>query len=189
MPREHPLSWHRVVPVALVAILAALAAGALAVPGWYQRMYYPVEYRVEIGRAARAAGIDPYLVTAVVHAESGFDPDIVSKKGAVGLMQVMPETATDMELADGNRAKVTAQQLRRPEANLRYGTGYLRQLLDRYDGDLALALAAYNAGIANADRWERDGGEERINFPQTRHYVDKVLKERDAYERLYPEAF
>ncbi len=189
MPREHPLSWHRVVPLGLIGVLAVLAVAALSGPDWYKRMYFPFQYGAEIGRVARAERVDPYLVTAVVHAESGFDPYIVSKKGAVGLMQVMPETADDMELAHGHKVDVTENQLRQPVANLQYGTAYLAQLLDRYDGDRALALAAYNAGIVNADRWKRDGGQERIDFPATRHYVDKVLTERDTYQRLYPEAY
>ncbi|HEY3318313.1 MAG TPA: lytic transglycosylase domain-containing protein [Coriobacteriia bacterium] len=189
MPREHPLSWHRLAPLALVAVLAVLAAAAVAGPKWYQRMYYPFRFGAEIGRVALAERVDPYLVTAVVHAESGFDPDIVSKKGAVGLMQVMPETAEDIERARGRKVAVTTQRLRQPEENIRYGARYLRQLLDRYGGDRALALAAYNAGIVNADRWKRAGGGGRIDFPQTRHYVEKVLAERDTYRKLYPGAY
>jgi soluble lytic murein transglycosylase len=189
MPREHPLSWHRVVPLVLLAILAGLAVAALAGPPWYKRLYYPFEYGSEISAVARTQHVDPYLVTAVMHAESGFDPDIVSKKGAVGLMQVMPQTAEDVELSHGRTVVVTEAQLRKPAANIRYGTEYLAYLLDRYAGDRPLALAAYNAGIVNADRWKREGGERKIDFPATRHYVDKVLAERDAYQKLYPEAY
>lgn len=188
MPREHPLSWHRVVPVAVLGVLALVAVAALSGPLWYQRLYYPVYYQSQIGVAARAQRLDPYLVTAVVHAESGFDASIVSKAGAVGLMQVMPETADDIEKAQGRKAVVSRKLLEQPADNLRYGTVYLRQLIDRYDGDTSLALAAYNAGVVNADRWQkRDGG--RIGFPETEHYVKKVLKERDTYARLYPAVY
>lgn len=187
MRREHPLSWHRVLPLALVAILAALAFAAIAGPRWYRRMYYPLRYEAAIRESARASRLDPYLVTAVVHTESGFDPDIVSKRGAVGLMQVMPETAEDV-LGTKRRGTATADGLKEPKLNLDVGCRYLRQLIDRYRGDQRLALAAYNAGIVNADRWRREGGES-IDFPQTSHYVDKVLRERDTYARLYPGVF
>lgn len=125
-----------------------------------------------------------------MHAESGFDPDVVSNRGAVGLTQVMPETAEDILKARGSKAGVTVAQLRDPAFNVRVGAEYLDQLRERYDDD-TLALAAYNAGIVNADRWEKGTGPtlERIDFPQTRHYVDKVLSERDTYKKLYPEAY
>lgn len=191
MPREHPLSLHRVLPLALVGVLALLALAAIFGPHWYQRLYHPVAYREVIGGAARRSNIDPYLLLALVHAESGFDPQVVSKRGAVGLTQVMPETADDIMKARGRKTGVSVKQLKNPEFNVEIGAEYLAQLRERYDGDYTMALAAYNAGIVNADRWEKGSGDPaaRIDFPQTRHYVDKVLKERDSYKKLYPEAY
>jgi soluble lytic murein transglycosylase len=192
MPREHPLSWHRLLPVALIGVLAIVALAAVEGPSSYRKLYYPLKYRAQIDRASRASGVDPFLVTAVVHAESDFDAAIVSNKGAVGLMQVMPDTAEDIERGRGRRVTVSASALRDPEKNVGYGAEYLQQLLKRYHGDRSLALAAYNAGILNADRWQREGGSPanaEIGFPQTRSYVEKVLKERDTYARLYPEAY
>lgn len=191
-PREHPLSPHRVLPLALVALLGLVAAAAIWGPAWYQRLYHPLEYREVIGPAARRARIDPYLVTAVVHAESDFEPEIVSDRGAIGLMQVMPETAEDTLKSRGEDVKVTREMLEEPSFNVEIGSEYLAQLRERYDGDEALALAAYNAGVANADRWEREEKKdpvESIGFPETRHFVSKVLKERETYRRLYPEAY
>lgn len=190
MSREHPLAPHRVVPVALVALLALVAFAAIKGPVWYQRMYYPLKYADIIGPTARRTGLDPYLVTSVIHAESGFDQNIVSKAGAVGLMQVMPETANDI-MPGRKGGGVTAGQLKQPAYNVDIGSRYLVRLEARYHGDTAMALAAYNAGLVNADRWAKAkaGPLGPDVFPETRRYVKKVLADRDTYARLYPGVF
>jgi soluble lytic murein transglycosylase len=99
------------------------------------------EYDGLIGLTARENEVEPALVKAVIAAESNFDPEAVSRKGAQGLMQLMPVTATDLGVDDPLR----------PTENVRGGTRYLRLMLDRY-GDLERALAAYNAGPAAVDR-------------------------------------
>ena len=98
-----------------------------------------------IERNARLQSLDPALVKAVIAVESGFDPRAVSAKGAVGLMQVIPETGERYGLT-GDAQRSTAERLYDPATNLRIGTRYLRDLLDRFENDLVLALAAYNAG-------------------------------------------
>lgn len=118
-------------------------------------------YGAEIFRAAERHGLDSLLVAAVVQTESNFRSGIHSPVGAVGLMQVMPETGALYGVAD----------LTDPDSNLDAGTRYLRELLDLYSGDLELALAAYNAGPGNVKRF---GGVPP--FPETRRYVDRVLK-------------
>jgi len=102
-------------------------------------------YASLIDRYARTNGLDPALVKAVVAVESAFDPQAVSAKGAVGLMQVIPETGERYGVS-GDARRSTAERLYDPATNLRIGTRYLRDLLDRFDNDLVLALAAYNAG-------------------------------------------
>jgi soluble lytic murein transglycosylase len=124
-----------------------------------------VAYDGLIGAAARRHQVQPALVKAVVAAESNFDPRAVSRKGARGLMQLMPETAAELGVADPLR----------PEENLRGGTRYLRAMLDRY-GETPLALAAYNAGPAAVDRY---GG--IPPYAETRDYVQRVL----TYYRHY----
>ena len=112
-----------------------------------------------IRRTAERHSVDALLLASVIEVESGFDPDAVSRRGATGLMQVMPSTAgteDNAELCD-------------PELNLDAGTRYLRHLLRLYEGDLELALAAYNAGPANVRRY---GG---VPFRETTRYVEKVL--------------
>jgi len=118
---------------------------------WYDPM---------IERVAAAHGVDPALVKAMVQAESGFDPLAVSRDGAQGLMQVLPETA----------ARYRVRDLHNPYLNLQAGVGYLKNLLEQFDGDVRLAVAAYNAG-ENAVR--RHGGVPP--YPETRRYLDKVL--------------
>jgi hypothetical protein len=117
-----------------------------------------------IQAAATEHGIDPLLIKAIIKAESNFDPTAVSPKGAQGLMQLMPATAKDLQVADPLD----------PLENILGGTRYLRYLLDSYNWDVALSLAAYNAGPGNVQ-----GAVPNIN--ETRTYVAKVLKNYDSY--------
>jgi len=120
----------------------------------------PENLSASIERAARDAGLDPLLVHAVVRVESAYRPGAVSPKGAAGLMQLMPATAKRFGVTD--RFSV--------EDNLRGGTRYLRALLDQFDGELPLALAAYNAGEGAVMRFGR-----RIPpYPESRTYVERV---------------
>ncbi len=153
----------------LVGLLAAgllLVAYAVLVG---VRVLYPIAYGGQIASLAEEYDLDPALVAAVVRCESRFRSAVVSPRGAVGLMQIMPETgewiADQLALAD---FEVT--QLTEPEINLRLGTWYLRVLLDRF-GTVDDALAAYNAGPSHAERWA-DGPE--IDFPETRAFVERV---------------
>lgn len=116
----------------------------------------------EIYRAASDHGVSPALVAAIVSVESEFDPAARSHKGAVGLMQVMPQTA--------QRFGHDARRLTEPAANLAAGSQYLKWLTQRYSGDLSLVLGGYNAGEGAIDRY---GG--IPPYPETRQYVRKVL--------------
>lgn len=118
-----------------------------------------------IDKVARAEGLDSDLIRAVVETESNFDPNAVSKKGAVGLMQLMPETARGMGVTDSFH----------PAENLEAGARYLKRLIDKYEGKLTLALSAYNAGEKAVERYKGIPP-----FPETQDYVRKVLK---AYDR------
>lgn len=191
MPREHPLSLHRVLPLGLILALALVTFAALRGPVWYQRLYYPLRYEREIAAAGERHRINPYLIAAVIDAESGFDATTVSRAGAVGLMQIMPATARELrqrKLVD--ERIVGAGNLSDPDVNIEYGTAYLRYLVNRYH-EVETVLAAYNAGMRNADVWAAQGPDIRkqIGFPETKRYVAKVVRARDRYERLYPEAF
>jgi peptidoglycan lytic transglycosylase len=171
-----------------VILLAALAAGFFYVedtkPSWYARLRYPLEYEHIVRGHARQYDLDAALLAAVIYRESKFDADARSSSGALGLMQLLPDTAEGIaKLTGGSRFEV--DDLFDPEINVRYGSFYLRRLLRKYD-DERLALAAYNAGQANVDEWIASG-EEEIPFPETREFVDNVLEAREIYARAYPE--
>ncbi len=127
---------------------------------------------------------DPALLAAVIYAESRFR-DQTSTAGARGLMQITPETADTIESLSGGQT-FEYEDLADPDLNIRYGSYFLRYLLYLYDGNEVAALAAYNAGIGNADAWGGSNLERNdIEFPETRDYVDEVLTKRDEYRKNY----
>jgi soluble lytic murein transglycosylase-like protein len=126
----------------------------------------PAEFEQIINSCAAEFGVDNSLVKAVIHAESGYNPNAVSSKGATGLMQLMPGTAHDLKVADSFN----------PSDNIRGGVRYLRFLLDTFKGNVQLALAAYNAGLGKV---AKHGGVPP--YEETRNYVSKVLN----YQRTY----
>lgn len=171
--------------------MGLLALLAVRGPSWFQRLYFPMRYEREILAAANRHRINPYLITAVIEAESDFNPDTHSSAGAVGLMQVMPSTAEDLARRSLVSSDVVAgKELSDPSANIEYGTAYLRYLVGRYH-EVETVLAAYNAGLRHADKWSATGGDIRkaIEFAETKRYVVRVVRTRDRYERLYPGAF
>jgi soluble lytic murein transglycosylase len=167
-------------------VLTVLAAGAFAyveqtTPDWYARMRYPLRYEHIVTGHARNYDLEAALIAAVIYRESKFDADAKSDSGAIGLMQLLPDTARGIALHTGG-SRFQVDDLYDPEINVRYGSFYLRRLIRKYD-DIPLALAAYNAGQANVDGWiASDAG---IEFPETREYVDEVLDLREIYARAY----
>ena len=120
----------------------------------------------------------------MIEQESKFDANARSSAGAVGLMQLQPATAKGIARYTGGSGFVLAD-LDDPEINIRYGSWYLHHLMQKYDGDEQLALAAYNAGQRNVDEWRAAGG--GIRFSETRAYVDRVERLKDIYRRTYPQ--
>jgi soluble lytic murein transglycosylase len=169
----------------VLVLFAALGAGALWVdrtsPAWYERLRYPLSYEHIVVGHARNYDLDPALIAAVIYRESKFDAGARSSSGAIGLMQLLPDTARGIALHTGG-SRFRVEDLYDPEINVRYGSFYLRRLLTKYE-DTRLALAAYNAGQANVDAWLAEGGE--IAFPETREYVEGVLEARDVYAHAY----
>lgn len=127
----------------------------------------PAEYEALIDRYSAEYRVDKSLVKAVIHAESGYNPNAVSRKGAQGLMQLMPRTAEGLKVADSFD----------PAQNIKGGVRYLRFLLDTCKGDETLALAAYNAGLSRVAQYNGVPP-----FSETRNYVDKVLAYRKNYK-------
>jgi soluble lytic murein transglycosylase len=171
--------------VMLPALAALLAAGAALVytsePSWYLRARYPLKYDQIVRGHAKNYRLEPEFLAAVIYQESKFQADARSSSGAVGLMQLLPDTAKGIALRTGG-SRFVVEDLLDPEINVRYGAWYLRHLLDKYE-DERLALAAYNAGQANVDRWVREG--KGIAFAETRHYVDHVEELENVYARAY----
>jgi peptidoglycan lytic transglycosylase len=169
--------------------LAVLCVGLLALfwslqsakPGWWERLWYPLEYTQIVRGHARNYDLDPALLAAVIYQESKFKPDAQSSSGAVGLMQLLPDTAKGIALHTGG-TQFRVDDLLNPEINVRYGAWYLRHLMRKYS-DEKLALAAYNAGQDNVDRWRRNG--QGIQFAETRAYVDRVEELKRIYRRAY----
>ena len=133
-------------------------------------------------RNARDNGLDPYLVKAVIAAESGYDPGAVSNKGAVGLMQVMPATGERYGVT-GDAKRSVADKLKEPSINVRVGTRYLKDLMERFDDDLKLVLAAYNAGEGAVDRYNGIPP-----YAETRDYVKIVSQLHEALKPPPPPA-
>ncbi len=173
-----------VISLALLAFAGAAAWIVEAEPDWYLRARYPLEYEHIVTAHARNYDLEPELLAAVIYAESRFQPHVVSSAGAVGLMQLLPDTAKGIAVRTGGHRFVVSD-LRDPELNVRYGSWYLDHLRERYDGDVRLALAAYHAGQGNVDRWLADGS--GIAFAETRDYVDEVMRVRAVYAKAYPD--
>jgi peptidoglycan lytic transglycosylase len=178
-----------VVTAAVVALLLALPLAKRAV----NALGLPLQYSSVIRQEAAAKHLDPALVAAVIYAETKFDSR-TSPAGAVGLMQLMPQTATFLAKRSG-ATTFTTGDLSTPEVNIAYGSYYLRYLLNEYHGNTVLALAAYNGGETNVDSWVRSVHEERerfrvgdIPFPETRAYVQRVLTARGQYRKTYASA-
>jgi soluble lytic murein transglycosylase len=143
-----------------------------------------------IREQAAAKHLDPALIAAVIYAETKFEPR-TSSTGAEGLMQIEPETAEFLAKLSGGY-RFTTSDLATPSVNVAYGSYYLRYLLDHYDGNEMLAVAAYNAGLANVDKWvaksRAEGGQltvAAIPFSETRAYVERVLEAQKNYRATY----
>jgi soluble lytic murein transglycosylase len=180
---------RRLVALGSVAALFGVLAGALVASGTFdealQELTLPLRHEDVIRQQAEEKEVDAALIAAVIYSESKFR-DQTSSAGARGLMQITPEAAEFIEKQSGGTTFELAD-LADPELNIRYGTFLLRELLERYDGDEAAALAAYNAGPGNADEWGgADLSVEDIEFPETRAYVEEVLEKKEEYRREYP---
>jgi soluble lytic murein transglycosylase len=150
-------------------------------PAWYARLWYPLHYSSIVRVHARNYDLDPSLLAAVIEQESKFRADAKSSAGAIGLMQLQPATAKGIAIRTGG-SKFVLSDLYDPELNIRYGSWYLHHLMVKY-GDERLALAAYNAGQQNVDRWRAAG--EGVQFSETRAYIDKVERLKKIYRRAY----
>lgn len=186
---------HHVLIIAVI-LLISIGAGFLSdfAITLFEKNAYKREFSEYVTVYSQKYGVPETLIFSVIRTESSFDSGAVSSVGAVGLMQLLPDTftwLTDEILFE----HLETGMLYDPETNIRYGTYYLSRLYDRY-GRWDLALAAYNGGPGNVDKWLADdnyadgeGGLRRIPFKETRQFVKKVTDAWDMYERLYGDEY
>ena len=157
------------------------------------KIIYPKEYSEIVNIYKEKYGVDENLIYAVIKAESNFENDAFSNKGAIGLMQLMEETAQDVARKSNIEIDFSnvKNELLNVENNINIGTKYLSTLLDRYH-NIEVALAAYNAGIGTVDNWietginKKDGSDiENIPYKETNNYVRKILRDYNIYRELY----
>ena len=169
-------------------IAVALGGALLANSDRFQRtleeVTLPLRHEDIIRQQAADKDVPADLIAAVIYSESRFR-DQTSHAGARGLMQITPATAQVIEGLSGGQT-FSSDDLANPDINIRYGTFYLRYLLQKFDGNEVAALAAYNAGETNVVAWGGSDLElDDIRFPETRQYVENVLEKRDDYARHY----
>ena len=154
------------------------------------KLVYRQDYSEYVEKYAKENNIDSLLIYAIIKAESNFDDDAVSNKGAMGLMQLMDETAKEVatnELMEYN----SEETLYNPEKNIQIGVKYFADLKEIFGND-AIAIAAYNAGMGTVNSWieegiiKADGSDiENIPYKETNMYVRKILRDYNMYQRLY----
>lgn len=167
----------------------------ISLPVVQKKFLYPFPYRTTVENYSARWQVDKFLTIAVMKVESNFSEAAHSQSGAVGLMQIMPETAAWIAYQLEETPEEIAcdiKNLREPETNIRYGTWYLAELEDEFNGNDVLALAAYNAGRGNVREWmtknhwdENFSDVDKIPYAETRDYVKRVLHCREKYAKLY----
>jgi len=179
----------------MLAVAVVLGAGVAALvsglgPDVARELTLPLHHDDIIRQQAHDKNLDPALIAAIIYEESRFR-DQTSHAGARGLMQITPKTADAIAKHSGG-VRFKQEDLSDPQINISYGAYYLRLLIDHYGGNETLAIAAYNAGIGNVDRWVANAGgadnfntAEHIPFPETRAYVENVLQRREDYRHNY----
>jgi soluble lytic murein transglycosylase len=190
--RRRALLRRRLVLAAgLAMVVLAVLALVHPVDHAVQEIQLPLRHEDIIRQQAADKGVDASLIAAVIYTESHFR-DQTSHAGATGLMQLLPSTADYIARKSGG-TRFTRSDLATPQINIAYGTWYLRYLLAKYDGNVVLTLAAYNAGEGKVDEWWRAAqarGEQfdaarHIPFPETRDYVHRVLSAQREYRQNY----
>ena len=175
-----------VIAVGAIGVLLVAAAIMLrpTIDDAIKEFTLPLRHEDVIRQQARDKNLDPALIAAVIYRESKFR-DVTSDAGAKGLMQILPDTAHFIARKSGG-TEFVAGDLANPQINISYGSWYLRYLLDRYDGNVVAAVAAYNAGHSRVDEWGgKDLTVDDIRFVETADYTRDVLNKRDEYAKKY----
>ena len=162
---------------------------------WLGRWMYPIAYEDEIRKYAAQYDVDPLLVAAIIRVETNFQAGRESRKGAIGVMQLMPETATwAMEQLKMNDRWSLDELKNTADPNILIGTWYLKSLHKQFNENWIAAIAAYNAGPGNVNKWIRnkvwdgsyDTAKQQIPYGETKLYVQRVIHYYDKYKNIYP---
>jgi soluble lytic murein transglycosylase len=188
VPAARRRAGRRRTAAILLGVLGLVTIAAIAVRPMVddaiKEITLPLRHEDVIRQQARDKDLDPALIAAVIYRESKFRNQ-TSRAGAKGLMQILPGTAHFIARTSGG-TEFEQGDLANPQINISYGSWYLRYLLDRYDGNVVAAVAAYNAGHGRVDRW---GGSALtvpdIRFPETEQYTRDVIDKRAEYRREY----
>lgn len=179
----------RVLLILLIGLIALLFLNS----SWLARMMYPIHYQDDIRASASNYDVDPHLVAAIIRAETNYTTGKVSKKGALGLMQIMPETAKWVVQQAGFEEVSEDILQSRADVSIELGSWYLQSLHKQFDQNQIAAIAAYNAGPGNVRKWldsnKWDGtlaSTDDIPYGETRHYVQRVIYYYNKYKELYP---
>ena len=169
--------------IILIIILVVICANKLMI-----KILYKKEYSECVSKYAQMYNIDENLIYSIIKVESNFDANAVSSQNAQGLMQLMYTTAE--EVARKNNIELTEENILEPDINIKLGTIYLSTLLEKYEC-IEVALAAYNAGSGNVDKWiengiiKEDGSDiENIPFKETNNYVRKIIRDYEIYKKI-----
>lgn len=183
---------YKVIIVITIAILLILAiAKIFNIKQVILKKIYPKTYSEYVEKYAKEFNVDPLLIFSIIKAESNFNEKAHSSSGAKGLMQLMEATA--LEIANKiNEPLIEQDSLLEPEKNIMIGTKYYAELLKSYDGNMLLALTAYNAGMGNVNEWiqngiiKQDGSDiENIPYKETNMYVRKIINNYKMYKTIY----
>ena len=201
----------KIMIIAIIIVLAIISLPKLNKV--ILKKLYPMKYEEYVEKYSKEYNVDKYLIYSVIKAESNFKENVVSNQKAIGLMQIMEETAKDV--AEKNNIELNqdntkdelfdiyknieigyneSKTLYNPDENICLGTKYLSQLIKQYNGNYILAVTAYNAGIGNVNKWieqkiiKEDGQDiENIPFKETNNYVRKIIQNYRIYKQLYEE--
>lgn len=178
-----------VIIIILIALIYFLLFKVIKIQDIIYRAVYPKLYSTEVSKYAEEYGVDENLVYAIIKAESNFNEHAVSRSNAVGLMQLMYDTATD--IATIVNIEIDEEKLLDPDININLGTKYISMLIAKY-GNIEVALASYNAGSGNVDNWiangtiRADGSNiENVPYNETNNYVRKILRDYKIYSDFW----
>jgi len=172
-----------------IILLVVILFNIIKIQNIILKIIFPIKYEQYVEKYSKEYNVEENLIFAIIKAESNFNKDISSNKEAKGLMQILYSTAE--EVAESVNLQISKQDLYNEEVNINIGTKYIAKLIQKYD-NVELALAAYNAGTGNVDKWieqgilKKDGSNiEQIPFKETNNYVRKVIRNYRIYNDIY----